>query len=112
MRNNLTETEVIIWTHIKNKQLGHKFRRQASIGRYIVDFYCPTKRLALEIDGGQHLEDKSVLYDKKRTQYMNSLGIKVLRIYNNDVYDNIQGVINKIKDELEIIPPPLRSLRS
>jgi len=104
LRNNLTETEVIIWAHIKNKKLGYKFRRQSSIDRYIVDFYCPKKKLVLEIDGGQHLEDKSILHDNKRTEYLNSLGIKVLRIYNNDVFDNIEGVIDKIKYELENTP--------
>lgn len=80
--------------------MGHKFRRQVGFSKYIVDFYCPGKKLVLELDGSQHLEDNSD-YDKKRTAYLNNLGLKVIRIWNNDIRDNLAGVLEEIKHQLE-----------
>jgi ATP-dependent helicase HrpA/adenine-specific DNA-methyltransferase len=100
----MTEPEIILWSRIKNKQiLGLKFRRQHSIGPYIVDFYCPDIRLAIEIDGGQHNQEENIIYDEERTTYLNSLNIKVVRYWNNEVLKEINNVIedliNKIKNE-------------
>ena len=60
----MTILEIFLWSKIKNKQLGYKFRRQYSVGPFILDFYCPTLRLAIELDGSQHLEPENVEYDK------------------------------------------------
>jgi len=95
----MTEPEVVLWNYLKDKQLGYKFRRQTSVGKYIVDFYCPIKKLVIEIDGIQHLENEK--YDNIRTQYLNSLDIKVLRIWNGELYENINGVIEEIIQELK-----------
>jgi very-short-patch-repair endonuclease len=101
LRNNLTPQEIILWSRLKKEQLGCKFRRQHSIGNYIVDFYCPKKKLIVELDGCQHKREKDTKYDAKRTKYLESLGIKVLRFWNNEINGNLNGVILKIEEYLK-----------
>ncbi len=102
LRNNMTPAEIKLWCILKGKDFtNYKFRRQHGIGPYIVDFYCPQLRLIIELDGSQHLEPKSIVYDKKRTQYFNSLNIKVIRFLNNEILGNIAGVIMKIEDDIK-----------
>jgi crossover junction endodeoxyribonuclease RuvC len=98
LRKEATPQEIILWSRLKNKQFGHKFRRQHSIGKYVVDFYCPEKKLVVEIDGWQHKDQEK--YDEERTKYLESLELKVLRFWNNDVNDNLNGVILKIEEYL------------
>ncbi len=102
LRKNMTKSEIALWSKLKNKQLQSlKFRRQHSVGPYIMDFYCPKLRLAIEIDGGQHNTKAGLSYDQKRSNYLNSLNIKVIRYWNNDVYINIEGVIADIINKIE-----------
>jgi very-short-patch-repair endonuclease len=104
LRQNITPEELILCYKLRNSRLGYKFRRQHSIGNFIVDFYCPLKKLVVELDGGQHLENKE--YDKERTEFFESLGIKVLRFWNSDLSkNNINQVLLKIVEELEKLPP-------
>ena len=98
LRHNLTEEEVILWSVLKNNKWGYKFRRQHSIGNFIVDFFCPLKRLIIELDGKQHLGN--VEYDKERTEFFESLGIRVIRFWNDDVRNNLNKVLIKIEGEL------------
>jgi very-short-patch-repair endonuclease len=98
LRNNITPQELLLWYKLKNKTLGYKFRRQHSIGNFIADFYCFEKRLIVELDGSQHLENTE--YDQERTNYFESLNIRVLRFWNNDVDKNLNGVLMKIEEEL------------
>jgi very-short-patch-repair endonuclease len=100
LRNNLTPQETILWKRLKNSNSGYKFRRQHSIKNFITDFYCPAKKLVIEIDGGQHIDNKE--YDYERTKVFEDLGIKVLRFWNNEINNNIKGVLEKIKSELEL----------
>ncbi len=101
MRSHMTHEEVIIWNMVRAKKfLGFKFKRQVLIGDYIVDFVCESKKLILEIDGGQHNEPKNVEYDKKRTEFLNSQGYKVLRFWNNEIRENISGVYEVIMRNL------------
>ncbi|MEP0073975.1 MAG: endonuclease domain-containing protein [Marinomonas sp.] len=93
LRKNMTEPERRLWSKIRKRQLGVKFRRQFGIGRYVVDFYCPEKRLVVEVDGGSHFNDSSVTYDLARDAYLNSLNIRVLRFTNLDVMQNLDGVL-------------------
>ena len=104
LRKNSTPQELKLWLHLKNKSLGCKFRRQQGIGNFIVDFCCPSERLIIEIDGSQHVENEP--YDEKRTKYLESLGYKVIRFWNNEINDNIESVVDKIKDFLEAPPCP------
>jgi very-short-patch-repair endonuclease len=101
LRNNLTLQEVILWSRLRRNQMGYKFRRQHSIGNYIVDFYCPEKKIIIELDGHQHKREKDTRYDAKRTEYFKSLGIKVLRFWNNEINENLEGVILKIEENLQ-----------
>ena len=110
LRNNLTPEEAILWNLIKKNKLGHKFRRQHSTGNFVLDFYCATKRLAIELDGSQHLDNQE--YDKERTEYLESLGIKVIRFWNSEVKSNLGGVVMKINEELERVTTRLDSTTS
>ncbi len=92
----MTKSEVVLWQKLRCKQLGFKFRRQFGIGNYIVDFYCSTLHLAVEIDGGTHDYGKQVVYDEKRQQYLESLGIKVIRFNSKEVLENVNNVLNQI----------------
>lgn len=98
----MTETEKRLWLYLKNEQLGVKFRRQHSIGNYIADFYCPSIKLVIELDGSQHFTPEGLEYDKIRENFMKSLEIKILRFNNNDVLTNIEGVLEDIRKELNI----------
>jgi very-short-patch-repair endonuclease len=100
LRNRLTPQEAILWNHLKHSKLGgYKFRRQTSVGPYIADFYCPLKRLIIELDGSQHLENEK--YDRERDSFLQSQGCIVLRFWNNEVDTNLNGVIMKIMNVLE-----------
>lgn len=78
--------------------MGFKFRRQHSIGKYIVDFYCPERKLIIELDGSQHIDNP---YDTERTRYLNKLGFKVLRFWDNEINNNLESVLMKIIEKLQ-----------
>ena len=80
---------------------GYKFRRQHSVGSYILDFYCPSEKLAVELDGDSHFTDEAIEYDCERTAYLNAFNIKVLRFLNSNVYDNLNVVCEKILEEIK-----------
>ena len=84
---------------------GYKFRRQHSVGAYILDFYCPSEKLAIELDGPSHFTDEAPEYDQQRTVYLNALNIRVLRFLNTDLYDNLEAVGERILDELKCENP-------
>ena len=101
LRNNSTPAEKLLWSVLQHSDLGgYKFRRQHSVGAYIIDFYCPSECLAVELDGNSHITDEAVEYDRERTAYLNALGIKVLRFLNTDVYDNLNVVCERILEEI------------
>ena len=107
LRNNLTEAEKHLWYILRMKNLGSKFRRQAVIGGYIVDFICFEKKLIIEVDGGQHYNNEA---DGIRDQWLKERGYKVLRFWNNDVLGNRDGVLEKIVEQLDhpLPSPPLK----
>ena len=98
LRNNQTGAEKILWEKLRRRQVeGFKFRRQYGIGEYIVDFYCSELKLVIEIDGEYH-ENKGVKeYDLERDKYLTSLGFKVIRFTNDEVVDECEKVVEKIK---------------
>jgi len=99
LRTNPTEAEKRLWTVLRRQQVaGHRFRRQAPIGRYIVDFVCLRRRLVIEIDGGQHAD--RVQADAARSAWLESQGFRVLRFWNNDVLGNTNGVVEAIRQAL------------
>jgi leucyl-tRNA synthetase len=98
LRNNPTPEENTLWQRLKNNRLGYKFRRQHSIGNFIADFYCPVKKLIIEIDGEQHLNSKEK--DNERSNYLESLGFIIIRFWNKEINSEINIVIDKIETEL------------
>ena len=99
MRNHPTEAEYKLWGHLRARQLGGvKFRRQAPIGNYIVDFVTYELKLIVELDGEQH--DKQQAYDEQRTQWLESQGFQVVRFWNAEVFDNIDGILSVIVQRL------------
>ncbi len=106
LRRNSTGTEKIVWSFVRNRQiLGLKFFRQYGVESYILDFYCPQIRLAIEVDGGQHDLDSDRTKDEQREQYLNALGIQVLRFWNNEVLENPKGVYEKTISKInELLP--------
>jgi len=102
LRNSCTPAERILWSQIRNRQVeGVKFRRQQAIGNYIVDFVSLEKKLIIELDGGQHSEDANLLNDESRTNWLNSQGFRVVRFWNNDIFNNLDGVILTIQKTLK-----------
>lgn len=99
LRNEPTPAEKRLWNKLRNSQLdGKKFRRQHSIGNYILDFYCPQQKLAIELDGNSHFTAAGIEYDAKRTEFLNNVGIQVLRFTNMEIFENLENVLEKIKN--------------
>jgi very-short-patch-repair endonuclease len=104
LRKRPTEAERFLWSRLRMKQLeGLKFRRQEPIKNYIVDFICYENKLVIEVDGGQHAEKKED--DKKRDNWLNLQGFRVLRFWNNEVLGNIEGVLEVIREDCLRHPP-------
>ena len=100
LRSNLTDAEQCLWQRLRRRQIaGVKFRRQQRIGHFIVDFVCFVRRLIVEVDGGQHAEQ--LQYDEQRTRWLEGLGFRVLRFWNNDVLANTDAVAQVILDAVE-----------
>jgi len=103
LRNNATEAERKLWQHLRRKQIKNlQFYRQRPLGKYVVDFFCPAKKLVIEIDGGQHYENgKLIEEDIEREEYLRKvLKLKILRFANTDVMRNMSAVIDKIIESL------------
>jgi very-short-patch-repair endonuclease len=106
LREDLTSAEALLWVNLKNSQLdGKKFRRQQSIGPFIVDFYCPECRVAVELDGDGHLSITGAESDEKRTDFLKRFKVTVLRFENRDVFENLEGVLDAIRSALGTTPP-------
>ena len=99
-RKHPTEAESILWTYLKEKQLGVSFRRQHVIGNFIADLICLSHKIVIEIDGGYHQLPEQQTSDEERTKWMESKGLKVLRFTNEEVIGDTENVINKIKNEI------------
>jgi len=103
LRNNLTEPEKHLWQILRKQQMGYKFRRQHGIGHYIVDFYCPQLKLVIEVDGDSHYSEEAQSHDKDRDHYMQTLGIMTIRLQNDAVMNNIEGVHQYLKEQMDLI---------
>ena len=102
LRKNTTDAERKLWNILRSRRMaGLKFFWQYGAGPYILDFYCPERRLAVEVDGGQHADVYGQQHDDRRDRYLKELNIQVIRFWNNDVLQNIEGVGQKIKEEVE-----------
>ena len=104
LRMTETSTERMLWKKLKGKQLeGYRFRQQHGFGPYVLDFYCPSLRLCIEIDGEVHVEDRVKQKDEERTIFLKENRIKVLRFRNEEVEQNIGNVLERIKNYIRSI---------
>ncbi len=98
LRSNQTEAEQALWSKLRRKQInGRQFYRQKPLGQYIVDFYAPSVKLVIEVDGSQHFTDEGKEEDHKRDQYLTERGLKVLRFSNRQVLTELDSVIEMIE---------------
>jgi len=105
LRSEQSDVEKRLWRELRDRQLdGFKFRRQHGIGPYIVDFVCIEAGLVVELDGGQHAEQ--VNYDSRRSVFIEAAGYRVVRFWNNEVLDNTEGVLERIRELLAVSPSP------
>ena len=99
----MTPQERKLWEILRNREFfGYRFRRQFPIGQYIVDFICREKKIIIEVDGGQHNEPENIGYDNERTEYLISEGYQVIRFWNNEIDNNLEGVYEKLKEIFDI----------
>lgn len=101
LRNRMTEVEKVLWKKLRDRQLnGYRFRRQHPIGDFVVDFFCYTAKLVIEIDGEVHDNSFQKERDLERTRILNNMGLREIRFRNEDVLNNIDLVLSKIAEEL------------
>jgi len=102
LRNSATPAEATLWRRLKNSGAdGYKFRRQHGIGPYVLDFYCPLLRLAIELDGSVHEQYGQAVHDAMRDAFLNEQGITVMRFRNEVVWTNIEAIVEAVKEFAE-----------
>ena len=107
LRKSMPAAEALLWSKIRAKRLlGRKFRRQYSVGPYVVDFYCPELKLAVEVDGDSHFQPGALEKDQRRQAFIESFDIKFLRFTNEDVTRNTDGVLDVIRSFMVDRDPP------
>jgi very-short-patch-repair endonuclease len=98
LRAEQTQAEAALWQLLRNRKLvGSKFRRQVPMGRYVADFYCHERKLIIELDGGVHSDPDQQTHDHNRDTFLRSLGLRILRIPNEEVLGDLRGVLDKIR---------------
>ena len=105
MRNFPTECEKILWYRLRNSQLGVKFDRQYSVGGYVLDFFCPKERVAIEVDGDIHDKADVKTYDEFRTRWLKSADIRMIRVKNGELKGDLELVLQNIK---KFVDSPLK----
>jgi very-short-patch-repair endonuclease len=107
LRRSPTEAEVFLWRQLRSRAFqGLKFRRQVALGKYIADFVCLEKRLIIEVDGGQHNEEANRQYDRARDKWLRSQGFRILRYWNNEVFEEFEGIAEAIWRAAKEAPSP------
>ena len=102
LRENQTDAEKKLWEFLRGRRFqGLKFHRQFSIGAYILDFYCPQLRFGIELDGNQHNESETKIYDKDREEILQVSNINVIRFWNDEIENNVEKVLEKILSEIK-----------
>jgi len=105
LRSSMPNAEIVLWSKLKSKGLdGYKFRRQYSVGNFVIDFYCPRLKLAIEVNGDSHFSDVSEACDKERESFIESFGISFLRFTNKEIYQNLDQVLARIEDYIQERP--------
>jgi very-short-patch-repair endonuclease len=107
LRRSPTEAEVFLWRQLRSRAFqGLKFRRQVALGKYIADFVCLEKRLIIEVDGGQHNEQVQRQYDEVRDEWLRSQGFRILRYWNNEVFEEFEAIAEAIWRAAKEAPSP------
>lgn len=96
LRKKMTPAEVAFWKELRREKLGYKFRRQFGIGHYIIDFYCPRLKLAVELDGDIHTLETNKRKDEIRNKYLQNCGIIVKRYWNHQIFEDINSVVEEL----------------
>ena len=96
LRRNFTDVEMKVWQKLRNRQLGVDFRRQHPVGNFVLDFYAPAVRLAVELDGGQHAQTVTLARDESRARWLEERGVTILRFWNSDVVQHVSGVLEVV----------------
>lgn len=105
LRQQMPQPERLLWYRLRDRRFSQfKFRRQFSIDRYVVDFFCPQANLVIELDGDSHFTEEAEQYDHIRNNYMQSLGLTVLRFTNREIQENLGGVLETISTQLKTSP--------
>ena len=111
LRNSMPDAEVILWSKLKGRQLlGCKFRRQYSVGSYVIDFFSAEVRLGIELDGDSHYEIGAHEYDQRRQRFIEAFGITLIRVLNTEIYENLYGVLEMIGREVLVRRGDTRTL--
>lgn len=106
LRENLSQAEVLLWSMLKGKGLNnYKFRRQYNVGKFVIEFYCPKSKLAIEVDGDSHFVEGAKERDRERQTIIETFGITFLRFTNREIYKNIEGVLDKIMEYIQLQSP-------
>ncbi len=106
LRRAMTDAERHLWQRLRGRAVaGAKFRRQHEFGPYVLDFFCPERDLVVEADGGQHYSLDGVASDTRRTEYLAARGLRVLRFSNREILQEIEGVVERIREALEMPSP-------
>jgi len=103
LRSHMTDAEKKLWSRLRAKQLGVHFRRQVPQGPYYCDFACISAKLVIEADGSQHGTKRSLIYDSKRDDFLRGRGFMVLRFSNKDILTNIDNVVGKIMEHIDVV---------
>jgi very-short-patch-repair endonuclease len=105
LRRSSTRAELTLWRQLRDRQLGgFKFVRQEPVGPYYPDFVCRERHLIVEVDGGQHADSVT---DRERDAFLTEIGYQIIRIWNNQIFENIEGVLQMLQSELEKAPHPV-----
>ena len=97
LRSEMPKAELLLWGHIRRRQMGFGFRRQFGVGPYSLDFYCPTLRLAIELDGDSHFVEGAAERDLRRDRYLRRFGIKTIRFTNDEIFYDLFSVLEKLR---------------
>jgi very-short-patch-repair endonuclease len=112
LRRRMTDAETILWSRLRRGQLnGWKFRRQHPVGPYVADFACIDARLIVEVDGATHASDREIAHDQKRSAFLTARGFTLYRVWNTDIYDNLDGVLDGLLAALAPLGPSGHSPR-
>jgi very-short-patch-repair endonuclease len=102
LRSRPISAEAKLWSHLRNRRLGgHKFVRQTPIGQYFADFVCRERKVVAEVDGGTHSTDAELAHDARRTRHLESLGYRVFRLSNDDIYNSLDGALDTLRAFIE-----------